>query len=814
MPSLFPPGYYRPPGWDAPPHPTPTQQGRVKGMLRSLAGDVGKMDEETMRALMPVLQEARKELRESMKSWLANVKDGDKRYTAQEHRRAMVSIERAMEEITKIEPRLAGLLEDMGEGAGHLAARHLEFELARMGQIFGGPGQLGMMPTQIDTAGVIATGRKELIPRFRTSAARYTKNMRDDLRSQFAVGLARGETFHQMTNRLQRLGGPRGMVALRGVKGDPGAIVENISEGLFKRYRHWGERLVRTETINAYNTQHVAAIDELNSDLDEDEKPFGKRWDSSLDRRLCATCNGLDRVYVEHDQQFPGGFDHPPAHPNCRCTVVAWSPEWGDIKGEAKTREFVPEKPPGTGVKKPPRAAAQASGPELREQALAAQRQVREEGRRNIQARRAQERDQILPPPTQRLVNRQQSPEAYENQARWSTTYQQAELAQARQRIRAANPQRQGETPSEWRSRRRAVEAKVRGMTAEDMRAERRGDTARRNALAAQEREAEARQRRESKERDRLAHARAMERDRVRQEALAQERAAKAAREVEQDREYDKLKRVRMDVGKHHRDGFDRGAEGMGMSRKDVMKTFQAPPGHRVRITSASGGKDSMSLGGEIVSNRSGKVIGTISRSLFRNSKGEVEIYHGFLALEKPYQGKFHGNWMITNMFENYERLGVKRVRVSPAWVGQYNWAKVGFKMNREAVRDGVDMLVRFNKPHVASGLITQETADNMVRTWKTDPTAFARMPDLPKIDFTFYNREGREDTNGRLNKAFMMASGPGWTGEIDVGDNKRWRDARKMLDAKRKLYDDAQRGKRARYKANAAARKAARDGE
>ena len=339
---IIPADAYRPPGRDAPIFPTLKKQKAVKRMLRQLAHDVYDLDESTVRKLLPALNDARKEVRKAIGEWLRDIPEGGARYTAQHHRRALVSIQGAMDSIGDIQPRLMGLMVETGEVAGHLAADHLRFELARMANVFGGPGDLALVPTQIDTAAVVADGKRELIPRFRASSHRYSRAVRADLRHQFGVGLARGETFAQMTNRLRRLGGPRGMVALRGVMGEPGALVQEISEGLFRRYRHWAERLVRTETINAYNSQHLKSIKLLNEDLDDGEEPFLVRWDATFDR-VCPICRYLDRRTVEVGQPFigPGGqeYRHPPAHPNCRCTVVAWHRSWGGIKGEVGALE-------------------------------------------------------------------------------------------------------------------------------------------------------------------------------------------------------------------------------------------------------------------------------------------------------------------------------------------------------------------------------------------------------------------------------------------------------------------------------------------
>jgi hypothetical protein len=344
-------GIHRPPGWDAPLLPGNAQQQAVQQMLNNMAAEVAEMDPRVMRKLMPALMDAKREVVAGLREFLADGVDNDKRYTAHDHRRVMLALDQAMNQVAQINPQFAKALEEMRVETGHLAMNHLKFEVARMSHVFGGPSGMATGGVQIDTAAVMLDAKKELIKRHRNSANRYVGNVRKDIRHQFAVGLARGETFHQMGVRLRKLGGPKGMVSLRGTAGEPGSFVEDIPEGLFRRYGHWAHRLVRTETMNAYNVQHAAGIDELNEGVDDDEDPFLKLWDSTLDSRICPICGPLNRVAVKPEDKFPGGYDHPPAHPYCRCVVVAWHPSWGNIKGEGAMA--APPKPKAKAKPKP-----------------------------------------------------------------------------------------------------------------------------------------------------------------------------------------------------------------------------------------------------------------------------------------------------------------------------------------------------------------------------------------------------------------------------------------------------------------------------
>jgi hypothetical protein len=210
-----------------------------------------------------------------------------------------------------------------------MAIRHLEQETAQFAAVFGH----SIRPLALDTAAIVAAGDRILIPRYRASAARYGFNVTDDIRRQLALGMVRGETFFELTERMSRMGGPRGVVSLRGVAGELGAVIEHIPEGLFRRYRYWGERVVRTEGIHALNVNQLEGL----RDMEHEDPGYLKRWDSTGDSRLCVQCRDLDGDVRPINEQFPGGILVPPAHPGCRCSLTPWRAEWASDKWVTST---------------------------------------------------------------------------------------------------------------------------------------------------------------------------------------------------------------------------------------------------------------------------------------------------------------------------------------------------------------------------------------------------------------------------------------------------------------------------------------------
>jgi len=69
--------------------------------------------------------------------------------------------------------------------------------------------------------------------------------------------------------------------------------------------------IARTETVNAHAKGITTAGKEMGAKK--------KRWLVSLEP--CPICGPIADVTVPINSTFPGGFDSPPAHPNCLCLV-------------------------------------------------------------------------------------------------------------------------------------------------------------------------------------------------------------------------------------------------------------------------------------------------------------------------------------------------------------------------------------------------------------------------------------------------------------------------------------------------------------
>lgn len=292
----------------------------VTELLEIINSQVARLSVTNLSKLTAVLDSAEVELTRELAVWSALGKGLD-RFTPQVYRNALIQIRGTLTKIRgPVAEGLASFLRHQGTLAASLATNHLITEVTRFSHLFEG----SVRPIALESASVLAEGKALVWKRFANSAMRYAGKVGEDIHKQLAIGVVRGETIDQLTNRLARLGGPKGLVYTRGAPGTPGAKAEYIAEGLFTRYRHFAERLAVTETVNAYNEFALVGMDQL----EQEDPGYFKRWDAAVDGRTCPNCQEYDGLLAKLDANFRGGIDHPPLHPRCRCAVVVWRKEW------------------------------------------------------------------------------------------------------------------------------------------------------------------------------------------------------------------------------------------------------------------------------------------------------------------------------------------------------------------------------------------------------------------------------------------------------------------------------------------------------
>jgi hypothetical protein len=200
-------------------------------------------------------------------------------------------------QLTHLRSELTGRIADQLGGAAVRAQLasigDMRHEVAALSEHFGRPRSL-----DIDTVLTVTDTSKLLVSRIARSAARRSRQEISALSSVLGSAAAQGLSFREAGRLLER------RLDVEGGNAD---------------------RLARTEFVHAYNLQRaeVAAAE-----------GYGLLWNAAM-YGACEICGPLDGRIADHGRAFPGGIEHPPAHPNCRCAAVLWHAEWSHDEGSA-----------------------------------------------------------------------------------------------------------------------------------------------------------------------------------------------------------------------------------------------------------------------------------------------------------------------------------------------------------------------------------------------------------------------------------------------------------------------------------------------
>lgn len=286
---------------------------QVYSILDHISKSLDGLHLPALRAVLPVLNQAQAEVEAELRKWIS-LHLGRDTFTAQRYRNVLLHLRAAIKKAESSGVVMEKQLKHSYGTIAPLSIRNLEREWKALSHVFEGTVQ----PIALDEAVLIAEGKKLLWPQFESSSKKYAGRVGENLQRELAVSRARSETIDELTNRLQRK-----------------------LPDVFRSNRSDAERLARTESMNAYNSVHEAAIE----DLHKEDSEIRERWDASRDFRRCPMCASLDGQVIDlsKDEKFVarwwshskhGVREHvlrvegAPAHPRCRCTVTAWRASW------------------------------------------------------------------------------------------------------------------------------------------------------------------------------------------------------------------------------------------------------------------------------------------------------------------------------------------------------------------------------------------------------------------------------------------------------------------------------------------------------
>lgn len=81
-----------------------------------------------------------------------------------------------------------------------------------------------------------------------------------------------------------------------------------------------------------------------------------------------------------------------------------------------------------------------------------------------------------------------------------------------------------------------------------------------------------------------------------------------------------------------------------------------------------------------IIVNGEGEKVGSFDRKFQVDEHDDIaSVYHQYFVLDREIQGSGIGKEFLRSSMKKYKEMGIEKVTVSPAWIGRYTWAKMGF---------------------------------------------------------------------------------------------------------------------------------------
>lgn len=276
--------------------------------------DIMAMTTPEMSAIMDVLVEARERTAKALADFIK--KNQGSEYQLHTHRSLIVQLDSVLKMIEKELPK--DVVKDL-KREGKLAIKKGAENTARLVREGEKKFRGAVNTLRIPIAKVLTNVDRTLIGRYETRASRYAGRVGDRIRRELAIGVVRGESVDQMASRLL------GEMKYERIKGRPSKVADAIADRDFFRNKADAERLVRTELANAYTEAQLESL----AEADEEDPGWKKRWDAANDMRVCAICADMDGRVVGLHENFKGGVQGPPIHPNDRCCIVPYRDEWG-----------------------------------------------------------------------------------------------------------------------------------------------------------------------------------------------------------------------------------------------------------------------------------------------------------------------------------------------------------------------------------------------------------------------------------------------------------------------------------------------------
>jgi hypothetical protein len=226
--------------------------------------------------------------------------------------------------------RMKGLTDEQATQAIQSSIDSTVNVLKSFEQKFTGISQPLALDTQQTRDEVVRGSNASLLRSRESSWNRYGESMVKSFETTMRVGEMAGLKQHEMISFLIKAGAKGGITAESLHQKEPQYFPAPTG---YVRKRYWAERIIRTETVYAYNVASVHALAfEQQTDFPDLKKKILAMMGDPRTAEDSIAVHGQVRGINEYFRDGAGReYMHPPARPNDRETVIPWRDHWGEV---------------------------------------------------------------------------------------------------------------------------------------------------------------------------------------------------------------------------------------------------------------------------------------------------------------------------------------------------------------------------------------------------------------------------------------------------------------------------------------------------
>jgi GNAT superfamily N-acetyltransferase len=196
---------------------------------------------------------------------------------------------------------------------------------------------------------------------------------------------------------------------------------------------------------------------------------------------------------------------------------------------------------------------------------------------------------------------------------------------------------------------------------------------------------------------------------------------------------------------------------------KDLLQVESViPAGHTVEYEVRPYGVDGLHYSATVRDSAGKEVLQTIRQVevSYETGRRELTVHQDLMKVAEEHQGSGLGTRLFQAQVEQYQKMGISSINTEAAWVGQYQWAKLGYSLaNPRQLGELKQEFVKFAESKGISRETAQKAADK-AKDYRALAAVKIGKGDEDRVGKAFLIARGKDETKQPIPLTFSLAKG------------------------------------------------------